>query len=104
MGTTIGGTSVLNACGGFPSKERTFTWTPSTSGTATISTCGSSFDTIVSIRTGDCTGAAFTCDDDGCAPGSTMSPTVVAGTSYTIVVDGFASGNAGEFTLTVTPP
>jgi hypothetical protein len=101
--TTIGGTSMLSACGGFPSKERTFSWTPSTSGTATISTCGSSFDTILSIRTGDCTNPATTCDDDTCGSSSTITPTVVAGTTYTIVVDGFGGGNAGAFTLTVTP-
>ncbi len=103
-GTTIGGTSLLTACFGTASKERTFTWTPIASGDATISTCGSDFDTIVSIRTGDCTGAAFDCDDDGCAPGSTMTTPVTAGTTYTIVVDGYSSGNAGTFTLTVTPP
>jgi hypothetical protein len=31
-------------------------------------------------------------------------PAVTAGTTYTIVVDGFDSGNSGAFTLNVTPP
>jgi hypothetical protein len=104
MGTTIGGTSVLEAaCGGSPSRERTFVWTPSTSGSATISTCGSSFDTVLSIRTGDCTGTELACDDDTCGTSSTITPAVTAGTSYTIVVEGYNGSSAGAFTLTVTP-
>src|SRR5205814_2315509 len=49
------------------------------------------------------------CNDDACpnATGantaSRIAPTVTAGQTYFIVVDGF-SGTQGNFTLTVTPP
>ncbi len=103
MGTTIGGTSVLTTCFNFPSRERTFQWTPTTTGVATIETCGSTFDTTLAIRTGDCTTAELTCSDDTCGSSSSITPNVVAGTTYTIVVDGFSGSSAGDFTLTVTP-
>jgi hypothetical protein len=34
---------------------------------------------------------------------STITPAMVAGTTYTIVVDGISSGSTGPFTLTLTP-
>jgi hypothetical protein len=88
------------------SRERTFTWTPATSGTATISTCGGSTeDTVVYIIEGtDCHTVPFACDDDTCGSRSTITPTVTAGVTYTIVVDGYSGGDEGPFALTVTPP
>jgi hypothetical protein len=100
-GTTVGGTSKVAACGTFASPERTFEWTPATSGTATISTCGTNFDTVLSIRTGGCPGTQVACNDDGCSLQSSVSTAVTAGTTYTIVVDGFDAGESGPFTLTV---
>ena len=106
LGDTADGTSVMGTCGGFDAREKTFLWTPSTSGTATISTCGTGFDTMITIRAGtDCQTPFTGCDDDGCGAGtSTMSPMVTAGTTYLISVDGFSGSNYGPFTLTVTPP
>jgi hypothetical protein len=95
---------VLDTCGNFPSRERTFEWTPSTSGSASIFTCGSSFDTVISILEGGCHGVELECNDDGCGLSSDMTVAVAAGQTYTIVVDGFDSGNAGDFTLTVNAP
>jgi hypothetical protein len=106
-GTNVGGTAVLEACfGPTNGRERTFEWTPATSGTATISLCGgASYDTIVSIRTGDCHAPVLACDDDSvCGPQSSISPAVTAGVKYLIVVDGYSGANVGPFTLTVTPP
>jgi hypothetical protein len=101
-GTTVGGTSILMACGSSASPERTFEWTPATSGTATISTCGSSFDTVLSIRQGGCAAAVLDCDDDTCGTRSTITPTVTAGVTYTIVVEGYDGSSQGAFTLSVT--
>jgi hypothetical protein len=91
-----------------------FAWTPSRSGPATLSTCGTgatSFDTVLYVRTGTCggAGAALACDDDaaGCAidgdaqKGSRVALGVTAGTTYFIVVDGY-NGARGSFTLDVT--
>jgi hypothetical protein len=90
-----------------------FAWTPSQSGTATISTCGAgttSFDTVVYVRTGTCggAGAALACDDDGAGCATASDPqkasrvqlAVTAGTTYFIVVDGY-NGARGSFTLNV---
>ena len=100
-GTTVGGTNIFTTCFAAGAPERAFQWTPATSGTATISTCsGTSIDTTLSIRQGDCFGSELTCDDDTCGLRSTITPSVTAGTTYTIIVDGFS---AGAFTLSVTP-
>ncbi len=97
------------------SGERVYSWTPQASGVATIQTCGSAtlFDTVLSLRTGTCgAGTEVACNDDtvGCGTGepndhhgSKLTPTVTAGQTYLIVVDGF-SGADGGFALTVFPP
>lgn len=98
--------------------ERVYQWTPSASGAATIQTCSATqttFDTVLYLRDSSCTaGAEVSCNDDaaGCAVaidgtspgrGSRITPTVVAGRTYFIVVDG--SGMAqGGFALTIVPP
>jgi lysyl oxidase len=95
--------------------EKVFQWTPSTSGTATIQTCGASgttFDTVLYMRSGSCqTGSQVACNDDtsGCATstspnyGSRITPAVTAGQTYFIIVDGYGSAS-GNFTLSITPP
>src|SRR2546422_8189301 len=114
-GTTSGTSSQAGSCGSSGSSpERVFRWTPTVSGTATIQTCGAAtnVDTILYMRSGVCSGGAEVvsgCNDDACANSSGLSrasritPTVTAGRTYFIVVDGFA-GAAGTFSLTVTPP
>jgi hypothetical protein len=96
------------------SPEVVFTWVPSTSGTAQLSTCGAdvtSYDTVMYVRSGVC-GAQLACNDDtaGCPTGSNPSYhgsrialSVVAGQTYTIVVDGY-NGRNGTFQLLVIPP
>jgi CSLREA domain-containing protein len=115
-GTFQGTTSDVGALAGTcaataSSPERAFVWTPSASGTATIATCGAAteFDTVLYVRTGSCaSGAQLACSDDGCGdpaldPGSRLTPTVAAGTTYFIVVDG-KNGAQGDFSLSVTAP
>jgi hypothetical protein len=79
-----------------------YTFTPSTNGIYTIATCGSDFDTVVSIYTGTCgslTAIASGCnDDDGPACSglaASVSFTGTAGTTYYILVGGavVATGN-----------
>src|SRR5439155_921182 len=94
--------------------EQVFQWTPAASGTATIQTCGAgtTFDTVLYMRSGTCASGpevAAGCNDDAClnATGlnraSRLTPTVAAGQTYFIVVDGYG-GAQGTFSLTVTPP
>ena len=114
-GTTSGTSLLTGSCGSSGvSPERVFQWTPAVSGTASIQTCGAgtNFDTALYLRSGTCasgTEVASGCNDDACtnstglSRASRITPTVTAGRTYFIVVDGFA-GAAGTFSLTVTPP
>jgi lysyl oxidase len=110
--STGGASTQSGTCGNTASApEKVYRWTPSVSGTATIETCGSGtqFDTVVYLRTGTCQGSQSACNDDSCTIangqnyGSRISPTVTAGQTYFIVVDGYGS-SFGNFRLTVTPP
>src|SRR5438552_1705222 len=114
-GTTSGTSALAGSCGrSGESPERVFQWTPTVSGTATIQTCGAgtTFDTVLYLRSGVCASGpevAAGCNDDACANasglvrGSRITPTVTAGQTYFIVVGGYA-GAQGAFSLTVTPP
>ncbi len=114
-GTTSGASGQRGTCG-FSDKgpEAIFRWTPTASGPATIATCGSAtlYDTVLYMRSGTCGGPELGCNDDtaGCGTGepneyhgSRLSPTVTAGQTYYIVVDGY-NGARGSFSLNVIPP
>src|SRR5437016_2226913 len=113
-GSTSGTGTLAGSCGiSGTSPEKVFQWTPTTSGTATIQTCGSgtNYDSVLYVRSPTCTSPEVTngCNDDACpnASGlfraSKVTPVVAAGQTYFIVVDGY-SGSSGSFTLSVTPP
>src|SRR5207247_3357139 len=112
-GTTSGASQLTGSCGNSgTSPELVFQWTSSVSGTATIETCGAStnFDTVLYLRSGACTsGSEAGCNDDACTNStglfraSRLTPTVTAGQTYFIIVDGYG-GAHGTFSLTVTPP
>jgi hypothetical protein len=74
---------------------------------ATLSTCDrqTDLDTVVYLRRDDCpAGAEIACNDDACAGGaSRVTPTVTAGTTYFIVVDGKGAAG-GKFKLRVSAP
>jgi hypothetical protein len=112
-GTTSGASQLAGSCGNSgTSPEVVFQWTPSLSGTATIATCGAgtNFDSVLYLRSGTCaSGSEVGCNDDACTNStglfraSRLTPTVTAGQTYFIVVDGYG-GAQGTFSLTVTPP
>src|SRR5207245_6877825 len=114
-GTTSGTSALAGSCGSSgTAPEQVFQWTPTVSGTATVQTCGAgtTFDTVLYLRSGSCAsgpGVGAGCNDDACrnAPGliraARLTPTVTAGQTYFIVVDGYG-GSQGTFSLTVTPP
>jgi hypothetical protein len=115
-GTTNGSNALTGSCG-FSDKaaEAVFRWTPAASRPATIATCGTStlYDTVLYMRSGSCAGLELGCNDDttGCGAGQTagdshasrLTPTVTAGQTYWIVVDGY-DGARGGFGLTITQP
>jgi hypothetical protein len=62
------------------------------------STDGSSFDTVLHVRTGDCgEGTQIACDDDsGTGLQSRLELSLVAGTYY-FIVDGYSSTRSGNY-------
>ncbi len=119
-GVTSGSSGLTGACSSATSAspEQVYRWTAPRSGTATIRTCSTTqttFDTIAYLRTGSCTtGTDVVCNDDttGCGTttdvsdphrGSVLTPTVVAGQTYYLVIDGY-NGAKGSFVFTLTPP
>src|SRR6266481_6228595 len=110
-GTTSGTSSQAGSCGNSGSSpELVFQWTPAVSGTAAIQTCGAgtSFDTVLYMRSGLCaSGSEVGCNDDACTNStglfraSRLTSAVTAGQTYFIVVDGYG-GAQGTFSLTGT--
>src|SRR5437899_1809055 len=114
-GATSGTSALVGSCGSSgTAPERVYQWTPAVSGTANIQTCGAAttFDTVLYMRSGACASGsevAAGCNDDACTNatglyrGSRLTPTVTAGQTYYIVVDGYG-GAQGLYGMTVTPP
>jgi hypothetical protein len=80
-----------------------FKWTAPRSGTVSVDSCDSDFDTLLAVYTGAtlATLAPVQGNDDGsgsCAPGSHLSFEAVANTTYRIALDGKA-GAEGTFGL-----
>jgi hypothetical protein len=106
-GTFTGTTSsaandTSGGCGGSSGSDRVFYLHLDGRADVAVSTVGSSFDTILYVRRGTCTGSdEVGCDDDGGGGlTSLVSATLDAG-DYFIFVDGYGSGS-GSFQLNVT--
>jgi subtilisin-like proprotein convertase family protein len=76
-----------------------YRWQPSVSGSATLSTAGSNFDTLLAVYTGSNVNAVTTIVQNDDVAGGVLTSSVtfnaVAGTDYRIAVDGYGgvSGN-----------
>ena len=90
-------------------KSVWYKWTPQASGTTTINTAGSNFDTLLAVYTGGAVNSLSQVeknDDENNAGGvitSKLSFAATAGTTYRIAVDGYnlngAGAEAGNITL-----
>jgi trypsin len=80
-----------------------YSWTAPSAGMATVSLCGSNFDTTLGVYTGDAVNALTVVagNDDACGASSQSTFTVTAGTNYRIAVDGFV-GDTGAFRLALS--
>ena len=99
-----------NHAGATGGKSVWWSWVAPTTGTVTISTVGSTFDTVLGLYTGTAVSSLTTIasNDDGNGSGMTslLSASVVAGTEYGIAVDGYG-GACGSIDLSislVSPP
>ncbi len=85
-------------------KSVWWTWTPTTSGTATISTAGSTFDTSLGVYTGTSVNALTTVASNDDQNSSLLTSRVqfaaVAGRVYRISVDGY-KGASGSIALSI---
>lgn len=82
-------------------KSVWWSWTAPASGSVTINTAGSSFDTVLGVYTGTSVSALTAVasnDDVSGARTSSVTFNAVAGTIYRIAVDGFAAAS-GSITL-----
>ena len=106
-GTNVGATKETgepNHAGNGGGKSVWWTWTPTASGTVSISTANSSYDTLLGVYTGT-TVSALTkiASNDDVATGSHSSLVSFAatrGTAYQIALDGF-NGASGTISLSV---
>ncbi|MBK8170978.1 MAG: putative metal-binding motif-containing protein [Sandaracinaceae bacterium] len=103
-GDTFGRSSEFSArCGGGAgSPDVSYSWTAPRSGSYVFETTGSSFDTVLSLRS-SCGGSELECDDDGGGGGqsSRFAHTFAEGESVIIVIDGFSDTSEGEYTLSI---
>ncbi len=109
---TVGGSSAFSTgeageprhAGQAPSRSIWFSWTAPDRGWVTLSTQGSSFDTVVGVYTGTAVTALTEVSSGDDAPGglwSVVTFQAVPGTAYNIAISGFA-GSSGGVTLTLT--
>jgi plastocyanin len=96
-GATSSGDSVPS-CGSSFGKGVWYSYTPGASGTVTISTCGSDFDTILSVYSGSCGSlVSMACNDDNgpaCStPTASLTFSGIAGTTYRILAGGYDSAS-----------
>ena len=97
----------IATCGSGVSNGLWFTYTPSISGDVAVSTCGSSFDTVLQIYTGTCGMLTpLMCDDDNGPDCIGTRASVLfpgsSGTTYSIFVGGY-NGVTGNLSIVVTP-
>ncbi|WP_437984165.1 MXAN_6577-like cysteine-rich protein [Sorangium sp. So ce117] len=85
------------------SPEISYSFTAPIAGRYTFDTLGSTFDTVLHVHAGSCTGALLGCSDDaeGLSSQSRVSTPLAQGQTAYVVVDG-ASGKHGAYTLNVS--
>lgn len=103
-GSTDGSDNDLGgSCGGSGSVDEALEWVAPESGTVTIDTFGTDFDTVLYVLEESCTGTELACNDDAIdAPGfeSQVTLDVTQGETLIIVVDAWA-GEQGPFELNI---
>jgi hypothetical protein len=107
FGSTVGATSDgSSSCDGLAgSPDVWYRYQPYGSGQLTISLCGSTFDTVLSLHTA-CPGTIenqVVCNDNYCGEASQLTRFVTHGTNYWIRIAG-KDGATGDFQLTLSGP
>lgn len=87
-------------CGGGGAPDMAFTMMVPEDGFYVFDTVGSSFDTVLYVLDGDCTGTELGCNDDTTGAQSEVGVVLAAGQVVTVVVDAFGI-TGGAFNLNV---
>jgi uncharacterized protein YkwD len=100
--TPEGADTTQGSCGG-RGRELAFEWTAPSSGEWVFDTEGSSFDTVLFVRSG-CGGDELACNDDvrGGTVSSRLTLSLAACQTVVVYVDGFNPDDAGDVRLTVS--
>jgi hypothetical protein len=104
-GSTVGlSNDFPSPCGGTNAPDVIYEYTPEETAMHTVTLLGSHYDTVLDIREGGaCPGdLEVACNDDFFQFQSSLDVQLLAGHTYYIVVDGFAT-YAGHYRLMVTP-
>ncbi|AUX39414.1 uncharacterized protein SOCE26_008050 [Sorangium cellulosum] len=88
------------ACLTGSAPEMSFSFTAPAAGRYTFDTFGSSFDTVLHVHEGSCTGRSLGCNNDAMASQSQVVTPLAEGQTAYVVVDG-AFGSSGAFTLNI---
>ena len=100
-GATAGTSAQGGTCGGTSAPEDVYDWTAPSGGSFTIDTIGSSYDTVLYVRSDSCTGTELACNDDASGVQSSVVVSASAGQHLFIVVDGFSS-SSGSYIVNIT--
>jgi hypothetical protein len=98
-GTNVSSTQDGSASCASSGGDVWYAYRPQTAATVNVSTCGSSFDTVLSVFSGAC--GALTevaCNDDNCGLQSSLNFSAAAGQTYLIRVGGY-NGRTGAFVV-----
>jgi len=103
-GTTFNALNSLEpVCAALGAADVAYTFTAPSTANFAFDTIGSTFDTVLYAFDGlSCT--LLACDDDTFGVESFINMPLNAGQQVVVVVDGFAAGDAGPFTLNVSSP
>lgn len=88
------------ASGGGP--EATYAFTAPAEALYTFDTFGSTFDTVLHVHDGTCSGPNLGCNDDASGLQSQVKVRLREGQTVVVVVDGYSTTSSGDYTLNVT--
>lgn len=100
-GATTGATGTdITSCAYLDMADVWFVYVPPADGVATLSLCGSGFDTTLAIFD-ECGGTELACNDDWCGKGSQVTVSVDPGEDYWVRISGYGGGT-GDYSLLIT--
>ncbi len=101
-GSTVGaGDSDAGSCGGAGPGDVWLRWTPAAAGAYQIDLLGSSYDTVLYVRDGDCAGEELACNDDFAGRQSGVQVDLAASQRVVVVVDGYLEFE-GDYVLNIS--